>query len=66
MIPMNLMKNGSADFIITGAWAQKAAEEAQKYGKVNVIASSEDKIFSYIPNLSNLKISGRCRLCFHV
>lgn len=57
MIPMNLMKNGSADFIITGAWAQKAAEEAQKYGKVNVIASSEDKIFSYIPNLSNLKIS---------
>jgi phosphoserine aminotransferase len=57
MVPMNLMKNGVADYIITGAWAEKAAEEAKKYLKVNEIASSKDKMFSYIPDLSNLKIS---------
>ena len=50
-IPMNLMKNGVADYIITGQWAKKAAQEAEKYGKVNRIASSEDKVFSYIPDL---------------
>ena len=49
MIPMNLMKNRVADYIITGQWAKKAAKEAEKYGKVNRIASSEDKTFSYIP-----------------
>jgi phosphoserine aminotransferase len=57
MIPMNLMKNKVADYIISGHWAKKAAEEAEKYGKVNRIASSEDKMFSYIPDVSNLKIS---------
>ena len=45
-IPMNLMKNGVADYIVTGQWAKKAYQEAQKYGKVNKIASSEDKTFS--------------------
>ena len=48
-IPMNLMKNGVADYIITGQWAKKAYEEAKKYGKVNAVASSADKTFSYIP-----------------
>ena len=57
MIPMNLMKNRVADYIITGQWAKKAASEAEKYGKVNRIASSADKTFSYIPDLTNLKIS---------
>ncbi len=57
MIPMNLMKNKTADYIISGHWAKKAAEEAEKYGKVNRIASSEDKMFSYIPDLKNLNIS---------
>ena len=57
MIPMNLMKNKVADYIITGQWAKKAAAEAEKYGKVNKIASSADKTFSYIPDLTNLKIS---------
>ena len=52
MIPMNLMKNGVADYIVTGQWAKKAYQEAQKYGKVNKIASSEDKTFSYIPDCS--------------
>ena len=55
-IPMNLMKNGVADYIITGQWAKKAAQEAEKYGKVNRIASSEDKVFSYIPDCSDLLI----------
>ena len=58
MIPMNLMKNRVADYIITGQWAKKAAKEAEKYGKVNRIASSEDKTFSYIPDCSDLPVSG--------
>ena len=57
MVPMNLMKNKVADYIITGQWAKKAAAEAKKYGKVNEIASSADKTFSYIPDLSNIEIS---------
>jgi len=57
MIPMNLMKNGVADYIITGQWAKKAYQEAQKYGKANAIASSADKTFSYIPDCSDLPIS---------
>ncbi len=56
-IPMNLMKNGVADYIITGQWAKKAYQEAKKYGKANAIASSEDKTFSYIPDVSDLPIS---------
>ena len=56
MIPMNLMKNGVADYIVTGAWSKKAASEAKKYGKVNVIASSEDRNYSYIPDCSDLPI----------
>ena len=47
-IPMNLMKNKVADYIVTGQWAKKAYQEAQKYGKANKIASSEDKTFSFL------------------
>ena len=57
MIPMNLMKNGVADYVITGQWAKKAWQEAQKYGKANAVASSADKTFSYIPDCSDLPIS---------
>ena len=57
MIPMNLMKNKVADYIVTGQWAKKAYQEAQIYGKANKIASSEDKTFSYIPDCSDLPIS---------
>ncbi len=56
-VPMNLMRNGVADYIVTGQWAKKAFQEAQKYGKANKIASSEDKTFSYIPDCSDLPIS---------
>ena len=57
MIPMNLMKNRVADYIVTGQWAKKAYQEASLYGKANKIASSEDKTFSYIPDCSDLHIS---------
>ena len=56
MIPMNLLKNGVADYIVTGAWSKKAFKEAQKYGDVKCIASSEDKNFSYLPDCSDLPI----------
>ena len=56
MIPMNLMKNRVADYIVTGQWAKKAYQEASLYGKANKIASSEDKTFSYIPDCSDLDI----------
>ena len=57
MIPMNLMKNKVADYIVTGQWAKKAYQEACMYGKANKIASSEDKTFSYIPDCSDLPVS---------
>ena len=57
MVPMNLMKNRVADYIVTGQWAKKAYQEASLYGKANKIASSEDKTFSYIPDCSDLPIS---------
>ena len=57
MIPMNLMKNGVADYIITGAWAKKAWQEAKMFGKANAVASSADKTFTYIPDCSDLPIS---------
>ena len=56
-IPMNLMKNRVADYIVTGQWAKKAWQEAQKFGTANKIASSEDKTYSYIPDCSDLPIS---------
>ncbi len=56
-VPMNLMRNKVADYIITGVWAKKAWQEAQMYGQANAIASSADKTFSYIPDCSDLPIS---------
>ena len=56
MIPMNLMKNKKAAYIITGQWAKKANKEAQIYGDAVAVASSEDKTFSYIPDCSDLDI----------
>ncbi len=54
MVPMNLMtKNKKADYIITGQWAKKAYKEAARYGNARVVASSEDKTFSYIPEITS-------------
>ncbi len=55
-VPMNLMKNGKAAYIVTGQWAKKAWKEAQKYGEAVKVASSEDENFSYIPDCSDLPI----------
>ncbi len=55
MVPMNLMKNRIADFILTGHWAKKAYDEAKIFGTANVIATSSDQNFAYIPDLNNLK-----------
>lgn len=57
MIPMNLMKNGVADYIVTGAWSEKAYKEATKYGEIKLLASSKDKNFTYIPDVSDLPVS---------
>lgn len=56
MVPLNLAgKNKKADYINTGVWSKKAIAEAKRYLDVNVVASSEDKNFSYIPELDNVK-----------
>ena len=57
MVPMNLMKNKVADYIVTGVWAKKAWQEAAMYGQANAVASSADRNFSYIPDCSDLPIS---------
>ena len=56
-VPMNLMKNRVADYVITGQWAKKAWLEAQIFGTANAVASSADKGFSYIPDCSDLPIA---------
>ena len=56
-VPMNLMKNRVADYIVTGSWAKKAFKEAKLYGDARAIASSEDETFSYIPDCSDLPVS---------
>ena len=56
MIPLNLMKNKKAAYIVTGQWAKKAYKEASLFGDAVCVASSEDKTFSYIPDCSDLDI----------
>lgn len=55
-VPMNLMRNKKAAYVVTGQWAKKAWKEAQKYGEAIKVASSEDENFSYIPDCSDLDI----------
>ena len=51
MVPVNLYLDGKPmEFVHTGVWSKKAIKEAKLYGNVNVVASSEDKTFSYIPD----------------
>ncbi len=57
MIPLNLMVKGSCDLVNTGQWSKKAMQEAKKFGKVNVVASSEDKVYNYIPALDKSKFN---------
>lgn len=66
MLPLNLFgKVKKADFVVTGAWAKKAAQEAARYGEANIIASSEDKTFSYIPKLDPATFSSDAAY-FHI
>ena len=55
-VPINLMKNKKADYIVSGHWSKKAAEEAAKYGDVKILATSADQKFTYVPDLSHLEI----------
>ncbi len=58
MVPMNMFrKTKKADFIHTGQWSKMAIKEAQRYGTVNIVASSEDKVFNYIPEIDEKKFS---------
>lgn len=57
MVPMNLMTTGEADYLVTGNFSKKAAEEAEKFGKVNIVASSKDKNFTYIPDVDAIEYS---------
>ncbi|MDR2888506.1 MAG: 3-phosphoserine/phosphohydroxythreonine transaminase [Lachnospiraceae bacterium] len=56
MIPMNLMRNRKAAYIVTGEWSRKAYEEAQIYGEAIAVASSADENYSYIPDCSDLDL----------
>ena len=53
MVPLNLLRNsGKADYIVSGTWAKKAAKEAQKFGDIKIVASSEEDTFTYIPEVN--------------
>ena len=56
-IPMNLMRNKVADYIVSGSWSKKAWKEAKMYGTANCLASSEDETFSYVPDVDAIKVS---------
>lgn len=57
MIPMNFMRSRKADYILTGYWAKKAFQEAEQFGEVRAVTSSEDRNFCYIPNCGDLDIT---------
>lgn len=52
MVPLNFMTTGKADYLVTGNFSKKAAEEAAKFGEAHVVASSKDKNFTYIPDVN--------------
>ncbi len=60
MIPMNLLKNGVACYVETGAWSKKAIAEAKKVGQVQVVASGKEQNYTAIPDCSNLDIPENC------
>lgn len=65
-VPLNLMGvGGEADYMVTGEFAKRAAKEGAKFGKVNIVASSEDKTFSYIPKVDKSKLSPKAKY-FHI
>ena len=57
MIPLNLMKKKKIDLVLTGMWAKKACDEASRFGEVNIVASSKDKTYNYIPEIDSSKLN---------
>lgn len=57
MIPLNLKNSGKADYLVTGTWAKKASQEGKKYLTTNIVASSEDKQYTYVPKISKDNLS---------
>ncbi len=65
-VPLNLMKTGKADYIVSGQFSGKAAEEAKKYGEVNVLATSKDRTFAYVPHVTEFdKDADYVHICFN-
>lgn len=67
-VPLNLMKTGKADYIVSGQFSKKAADEAKRYGSVNVVASSADRNFAYIPYVERAQFSADAdyvHICFN-
>ncbi len=63
-VPMNFLTSGrTADYVITGSWSKKAIKEAKLYGGTNVVASSEDENFSYIPDPSTFSFTDGAAYC---
>lgn len=57
IIPMNLLNGGEADYVVTGAWSKRSVDDANAYGKINVVASSEEDQFSHVPAFSDWKLN---------
>ena len=57
VIPMNLLNGGEADYVVTGSWSKRSVEDANAYGKINVVASSEADNFTYVPAYSTWKLN---------
>lgn len=65
MVPLNLLENGTADYAVTGNFANVAMKEAKKYGSVNIAASSEESNFSYIPGQEQLKLTPNAKYFYY-
>jgi phosphoserine aminotransferase len=57
MIPLNLLNGGEADYVVTGSWSKRSVEDANAYGKINVVASCEADKFTYVPAYSSWKLN---------
>lgn len=57
MVPMNFLKNGKADYIVTGAFAKKAMQEAKKYGDIHVAYDGSEKEYKHIPTQEELDLN---------
>ncbi|OIR12449.1 phosphoserine aminotransferase [mine drainage metagenome] len=57
IIPMNLLNGGAADYVVTGAWSKRSVEDANAYGEINVVASSEANKFTSVPEFSSWKLN---------